>query len=198
MLVSRLRSKRVPIGGKGLIKYIVPVQLNDDFLQPRRHYRVTKVRENPLIFGGVGIVVAALGVQVGLKAYEEFQASRKLNESESEESRQAEEAGEKVTGNSDGDAGEARKTKAKEDDKGPGLFSSFFATTFYDGGFEDKMTKREAALILGVRESASVDRIKDAHRRILINNHPDRGGSPFIASKVNEAKDFLLKGQGVK
>jgi DnaJ homolog subfamily C member 19 len=62
---------------------------------------------------------------------------------------------------------------------------------------EDKMTKREAALILGVRESASVDRIKDAHRRILINNHPDRGGSPFIAAKVNEAKDFLLKGKPV-
>ncbi len=57
------------------------------------------------------------------------------------------------------------------------------------------MTKREAALILGVRESATVDRIKDAHRRILINNHPDRGGSPFIAAKVNEAKDFLLKGK---
>lgn len=57
------------------------------------------------------------------------------------------------------------------------------------------MTKREAALILGVRESASVERIKDAHRRILINNHPDRGGSPYIAAKVNEAKDFLLKGK---
>ena len=60
---------------------------------------------------------------------------------------------------------------------------------------EDKMTKREAALILGVRESASLERIKDAHRRILINNHPDRGGSPYIAAKVNEAKDFLLKGK---
>ena len=57
------------------------------------------------------------------------------------------------------------------------------------------MTKREAALILGVRESATIDRIKDAHRRILINNHPDRGGSPIIAAKVNEAKDFLLKGK---
>lgn len=60
---------------------------------------------------------------------------------------------------------------------------------------EEKMTKREAALILGVRESASIERIKDAHRRILINNHPDRGGSPYIAAKVNEAKDFLLKGK---
>ncbi len=60
---------------------------------------------------------------------------------------------------------------------------------------DDKMSKREAALILGVRESATIDRIKDAHRRILINNHPDRGGSPFIAAKVNEAKDFLLKGK---
>jgi hypothetical protein len=35
---------------------------------------------------------------------------------------------------------------------------------FYDGGFEDAMTRREAALILGVRESATPQRIKDAHR----------------------------------
>jgi DnaJ family protein C protein 19 len=34
-------------------------------------------------------------------------------------------------------------------------------------------------------------KLKEAHRRIMLANHPDRGGSPYIASKINEAKDFL-------
>jgi hypothetical protein len=37
------------------------------------------------------------------------------------------------------------------------------------------MTRREAAQILGVRERASEERVKDAHRRIMIANHPDSG-----------------------
>ena len=57
------------------------------------------------------------------------------------------------------------------------------------------MTKREAALILGVRESAVTERVKNAHRKILLLNHPDRGGSAYVAAKVNEAKDLLLKGR---
>mmetsp|Transcript_70333 Transcript_70333/g.155158 ORF Transcript_70333/g.155158 Transcript_70333/m.155158 type:complete len:115 (+) Transcript_70333:82-426(+) len=71
---------------------------------------------------------------------------------------------------------------------------SFFKSskTFYKGGFQPEMTKREAALILGLRESAGEERIKDAHRRIMVANHPDSGGSSFIAAKVNEAKDILL------
>lgn len=63
---------------------------------------------------------------------------------------------------------------------------------FYDGGFQPIMTRREAALILGVRESAALDKIKEAHRRVMQANHPDAGGSDFIASKINEAKDNLL------
>lgn len=63
---------------------------------------------------------------------------------------------------------------------------------FYKGGFLDEMTRREAALILGLRESAPEEKIKEAHRRIMVANHPDAGGSSFIAAKVNEAKDILL------
>lgn len=64
-------------------------------------------------------------------------------------------------------------------------------TYYYRGGFESKMSKREAALILGVREFARPEQIKEAHRRIMISNHPDRGGSPYLATKINEAKALL-------
>ncbi|BGO97005.1 Mitochondrial import inner membrane translocase subunit TIM14 [Rhodotorula toruloides] len=62
------------------------------------------------------------------------------------------------------------------------------------GGFQAKMDRKEAVQILGLREShMTITRLKDAHRRIMLANHPDRGGSPYIASKVNEAKDLLEK-----
>ncbi|PIN26243.1 Molecular chaperone (DnaJ superfamily) [Handroanthus impetiginosus] len=63
---------------------------------------------------------------------------------------------------------------------------------FYEGGFQPKMTRREAALILGVRESTPPDKVREAHRRVMVANHPDAGGSHYLASKINEAKDVLL------
>ncbi|GAX80245.1 hypothetical protein CEUSTIGMA_g7683.t1 [Chlamydomonas eustigma] len=71
---------------------------------------------------------------------------------------------------------------------------SIFSATkaFYRGGFQPEMNKREAALILGLRESAAEERIKEAHRRIMVANHPDSGGSSFLAAKINEAKDIML------
>jgi len=62
----------------------------------------------------------------------------------------------------------------------------------FQGGFESKMNRKEAALILGVRENSAKEEVRLAHRKTMLANHPDRGGSPFIASKVNEAKDVLL------
>ncbi|KAJ4842325.1 hypothetical protein Tsubulata_049259 [Turnera subulata] len=63
---------------------------------------------------------------------------------------------------------------------------------FYDGGFQPQMTKREAALILGVRENTPSDKVKEAHRKVMVANHPDAGGSHYLASKINEAKDVML------
>lgn len=49
------------------------------------------------------------------------------------------------------------------------------ARAYYKGGFQPEMNRREAALILGLRETAAEERIKEAHRRIMIANHPDSG-----------------------
>ena len=53
------------------------------------------------------------------------------------------------------------------------------------------MTRREAALILGVRERAKEEAIKDAHRKIMIANHPDAGNIYFFKS-VNSILSFAV------
>ncbi|KAJ8303837.1 hypothetical protein KUTeg_018630 [Tegillarca granosa] len=51
---------------------------------------------------------------------------------------------------------------------------------YYKGGFDAKMSKREAGLILGVSPTASKAKIKEAHKRIMLLNHPDRGNHDFF------------------
>jgi hypothetical protein len=54
------------------------------------------------------------------------------------------------------------------------------------------MSRAEALAVLGLREGATEDDIRAAHRRLMKEFHPDRGGSDYLATKINQAKDVLL------
>ncbi|KAG2733008.1 hypothetical protein G9P44_003998 [Scheffersomyces stipitis] len=70
---------------------------------------------------------------------------------------------------------------------------------FIKGGFGQKMTAKEALQILNLKETnLSKLKLKEQHRKLMMANHPDKGGSSFLATKVNEAKDFLEKRGGLK
>lgn len=66
-------------------------------------------------------------------------------------------------------------------------------STFYLGGFERDMSKREASLILGCRESSTKEKIMERYRILMKLNHPDLGGSPHLSAKINDAKELLSK-----
>jgi DnaJ homolog subfamily C member 19 len=160
----------------------------------RRQYHVTahNDRAAAIILGLGAVSAVSYAAASGIKAYREYKEYRaSLPEEVVEEEPVNEETKEQV-----------KQEEAKpQEDTGPreNIFAKWFdvgaGSRYYEGGFEDKMTRREAALILGVRESSSAKRIKDAHRKLLILNHPDTGGSTYISGKINEAKELLLKGK---
>ncbi|MGQ9425284.1 hypothetical protein ACXYTJ_05900 [Gilvimarinus sp. F26214L] len=68
---------------------------------------------------------------------------------------------------------------------------------FENGGSGDAtsrsgMSRREALEILGLDEGAKEADVLAAHKKLMQRLHPDRGGSNYLAAKVNQAKDFLI------
>lgn len=54
------------------------------------------------------------------------------------------------------------------------------------------MSRREALEILGLDETASQADVQQAHKKLMQRLHPDRGGSNYLAAKVNQAKSVLI------
>lgn len=142
------------------------IQIYNGFNINKRHIHCTKPNQigEPLIVG-VGIAAIAYGAKTIAEAVANRQEQKAQPDSETE-----------------------------KDKKGESFLGSFFQARFYEGGFEEKMTRREAALVLGVRETSEKKKILQAYRKLALLNHPDSGGSTFIAAKINEAKDKMLGG----
>ena len=54
------------------------------------------------------------------------------------------------------------------------------------------MSRSEALDILGLEEGASEDEIEAAYKALIVKNHPDQGGTDWLAARLNEARDILL------
>jgi hypothetical protein len=54
------------------------------------------------------------------------------------------------------------------------------------------MSRAEAYEVLGLKPGATEAEIRDAHRRLMRSAHPDHGGSDWLATRINQARDVLL------
>lgn len=175
-------------------------------LQQSRSYSLTTRTERApavAIMALGSVALAAKAGQYAVQGYNEWQKNQPAASEQDGDGANVNAKGDDATASSDSNTGNAKKTagdqKANNNGARENIFAKYFnvgvGSKYYEGGFEDKMTRREAALILGVRESSTSKRIKEAHRKLLILNHPDTGGSTYLAGKLNEAKDLLLKGK---
>jgi hypothetical protein len=93
-----------------------------------------------------------------------------------------------------GVAGAAARVGLRVWPKVKGMFGASSLTSSSSStntGFFSEMTREEALMMLGLDEKATMESITARHRKLMIKNHPDAGGSTYISTKINEAKDLL-------
>ncbi len=77
------------------------------------------------------------------------------------------------------------------------LFAALAAALFFFGkralAIPAGMGRSEAAKLLGLSVDADSGAVIDAHRRLIAKVHPDAGGSEELASRINQARDIMLK-----
>ena len=73
---------------------------------------------------------------------------------------------------------------------GPGESRQTHSESQGDAGA--KMTRKEALRVLGLAEGADEKQVRAAYKQLMQKLHPDLGGSDYLASVVNRAKDVLL------
>lgn len=111
-----------------------------------RSFHASTRADSTVLVAGLGVAAAALAARFAVQALQKADGSSAGAAS-----------ADKVEGKSEAsdDASSAssakKKAEATEQRSHKGMGAEFFARQFYKGGFEDKMTRREAALILGVR-----------------------------------------------
>lgn len=149
----------------------------------------TAPAQSNVLIGGLSLAAAAMAGSYAIRAFQAANAGGDAAAAPTEAGAPDVKGAEAPKS---GESAKAGPEGAQQAATHKGFGAEFFAKRFYRGPFEDKMTKREASLILGVRESASPERIRDRYKKMLMLNHPDMGGSTFIAGKINEAKDVLL------
>jgi DnaJ family protein C protein 19 len=163
------------------------------------HTSAPSERAVAIMLGLTSLSAASYAAATAVQSYREWKASQP-SEEEVEEERKQQAAAQDESQKNQEQAQQQQKTTS-QGTKGPreNMFKEWFGVgvgaKYYEGGFEESMTRREAALILGVRESSTARRIKEAHRKLLVLNHPDTGGSTYMSLKINEAKEMLLKGK---
>lgn len=120
-----------------------------------RNYSLSQPK-NSLVAVGLGVAGLSVLAKYGVDAYTAFQLERKQNsENVAEKGDETDEAKVNATAQDSSEKASAEtKSKKSAPEEATNPFSKFFSMfgkNYYEGGFEDKMTKREAALILGNR-----------------------------------------------
>lgn len=61
-----------------------------------------------------------------------------------------------------------------------------------------RMSEDEALSVLGLKQGATPEDIRAAHRKLIAQLHPDKGGTDYLAAKINEARDYLMRRAGAE